>query len=124
MLLLDDETRPAARQGLWVGFATGLYGLSFGALAVAAGLSVWQAVALSALLFSGGSQFALIGVLASGGSGVVAVQTFDAGGAVRLDARAAGLLAAVVALMLRAPFLLVIVMAAATAAALRALGIG
>lgn len=55
---------------------------------------------------------------------LVAVQTFDAGGAVGLDARAAGLLAAVVALMLRAPFLLVIVMAAATAAALRALGIG
>ena len=55
---------------------------------------------------------------------LVAVQTFDAGGDVRLDARAAGLLAAVVALMLRAPFLLVIVMAAATAAALRALGIG
>ena len=53
---------------------------------------------------------------------LVAVQTFDAGGAVRLDARAAGLLAAVVALMLR--FLLVIVMAAATAAALRPLGIG
>ena len=40
---------------------------------MAAGLSVWQAVALSALLFSGGSQFALIGVLASGGSGVAAV---------------------------------------------------
>ena len=55
---------------------------------------------------------------------LVAVQTCAAGGAVRLDARAAGLLAAVVALMLRAPFLLVIVMAAATAAALRALGIG
>ena len=91
MFPLNDETRPAARQGLWVGFATGLYGLSFGALAVPAGLSVWQAVALSALLFSGGSQFALIGVLASGGSGVAAVQTFDAGGAVRLDARAAGL---------------------------------
>ena len=53
---------------------------------------------------------------------LVAVQTFDAGGAVRLDARAAGLVAAVVALMLR--FLLVIVMAAATAAALRPLGIG
>ena len=55
---------------------------------------------------------------------LVAVQTFDAGGAVRLDARAAGLVAAGVALVLRAPFLLVIVMAAATAAALRALGIG
>ena len=30
MFPLYDETRPAARQGLWVGFATGLYGLSFG----------------------------------------------------------------------------------------------
>lgn len=56
-----------------VGFATGLYGTSFGALAVAAGLDVWQAVALSALLFSGGSQFALIGVIASGGAGAAAV---------------------------------------------------
>ncbi len=73
MFPLTDVTRPAARQGLWVGFATGLYGTSFGALAVASGLSVWQAVALSALLFSGGSQFALIGVVASGGSGAAAV---------------------------------------------------
>jgi predicted branched-subunit amino acid permease len=73
MFPLTPDTRPAARQGLAVGFATGLYGLSFGALAVAAGLTVWQAVALSALLFSGGSQFALIGVLASGGSGAAAV---------------------------------------------------
>lgn len=73
MFSLTDVTRPAARQGLWVGFATGLYGTSFGALAVASGLSVWQAVVLSALLFSGGSQFALIGVVASGGSGAAAV---------------------------------------------------
>jgi predicted branched-subunit amino acid permease len=43
------------------------YGVSFGALAVAAGLDVWQACALSLLMFTGGSQFALIGVLASGG---------------------------------------------------------
>ena len=70
---LREADRSAARQGLMVGFATGLYGLSFGALAVAAGLSVGQAVALSALLFSGGSQFALIGVLASGGAGAAAV---------------------------------------------------
>jgi hypothetical protein len=53
---------------------------------------------------------------------LVAVQTFDGGGRVVLDARAAGLAAAVLALVLRAPFLLVIVIAAATAAALRALG--
>lgn len=73
MFPLTDATWPVARQSLWVGFATGLYGTSFGALAVASGLSVWQAVVLSALLFSGGSQFALIGVVASGGSGAAAV---------------------------------------------------
>ena len=54
--------------GLSIAVATGLYGLSFGALAVAAGLSVWQAMALSLLMFTGGSQFAFIGVVAGGGA--------------------------------------------------------
>ncbi|WP_277212871.1 AzlC family ABC transporter permease [Isoptericola croceus] len=58
-----------------VAVATGLYGISFGALAVVAGLSVAQTAALSLLLFSGGSQFALIGVVAAGGSPVAAVAT-------------------------------------------------
>lgn len=53
---------------LGVGLATGLYGISFGALSSAAGLSLWQTQVLSLVMFSGGSQFALIGVLA--GSGV------------------------------------------------------
>ena len=48
--------------------ATGLYGISFGALAVASGLSVLQTCLLSLLLFSGGSQFALIGILGGGGT--------------------------------------------------------
>lgn len=55
--------------------ATGLYGISFGALSVVAGLSVAQTAALSLLLFSGGSQFALIGVVAAGGSPLAAVAT-------------------------------------------------
>ena len=55
--------------------ATGAYGISFGALSVAAGLSLWQTMALSLLLFSGGSQFALVGIVAAGGSGVAAVAT-------------------------------------------------
>ena len=54
--------------GLSIAVAVGLYGISFGALAVAAGLTVWQAVALSALMFTGGSQFAFIGVVSGGGS--------------------------------------------------------
>ncbi len=57
---------------LGVGFATGLYGLSFGALATASGLSIWQAQVLSLFMFSGGSQFAIIGVLgASGAAGII-----------------------------------------------------
>ena len=51
-----------------VGVATGAYGLSFGALGTAAGLTVVQTCALSVLLFTGGSQFALVGVLGSGGN--------------------------------------------------------
>jgi len=52
-----------------VGVATGLYGISFGALGATAGLDIYQTVALSIFMFSGGSQFAFIGVLASGGIG-------------------------------------------------------
>ena len=54
---------------------------------------------------------------------LVAVQTFAAGSAVTVDARLAGLAAAVVALLLRAPFLVVVLVAAVTAAVLRATGV-
>jgi len=50
-----------------VGVATGLYGISFGALSVAAGLDIWQTQVLSLLMFSGGSQLAFVGVIATGG---------------------------------------------------------
>ncbi len=55
-----------------MGIATGAYAVSFGALAVAAGLDRWQASALSALMFTGGSQFAFVGIVGSGGSGLAA----------------------------------------------------
>lgn len=64
---------PAVRIGLSISVATGLYGISFGALSVASGLDFWQTMALSLLLFSGGSQFAFIGVVAGGGSGLAAM---------------------------------------------------
>ena len=64
-----DEVRGSVlRTALGVGVATGAYGLSFGALATASGLTVTQACALSVLTFTGGSQFALIGVLGAGGN--------------------------------------------------------
>ena len=64
---------PAVRVGISISIATGLYGVSFGALAVTSGLTFWQTMALSLLLFSGGSQFAFIGVVAGGGSGIAAM---------------------------------------------------
>lgn len=61
-------TRSAVRDGLGVGLAVGLSGVAFGAAAVAAGLDMAQACALSLVAFSGASQFALIGVVAGGGN--------------------------------------------------------
>jgi predicted branched-subunit amino acid permease len=63
-----SATGEAVRAALGVGLAVSAYGISFGALAVAAGLDIWQTCVLSLLMFSGGSQFALIGVLATGGA--------------------------------------------------------
>lgn len=58
---------PPARDGLSVGLV-GLSGLVFGTTAATAGLSAAQACVLSLLCFTGASQFALVGVIASGGS--------------------------------------------------------
>ena len=63
------------RDAVGIGVATGAYGLSFGAISVASGLDLPQTCALSVLLFSGGSQFALVGVLGGGGSAVAAAGT-------------------------------------------------
>ena len=61
------EVRRARRQGFGVALATSAYGVSFGALAVASGLDVWQACVLSLVMFTGGSQFAFVGVFGAGG---------------------------------------------------------
>lgn len=58
---------------LGIAVATGVYGVSFGVLAVGAGLSVAQACAMSLLVFTGGSQFAAVGVIAVGGAPAAAV---------------------------------------------------
>jgi 4-azaleucine resistance transporter AzlC len=60
--------RSIVRDSLGVGIATGVYGVSFGAISVASGLSIGQTCLLSLLMFTGASQFAFIGVVASGGS--------------------------------------------------------
>jgi predicted branched-subunit amino acid permease len=65
--LASAPGRPAAG-ALAIGLATGAYGLSFGALAVTAGLSLPQAAAMSALVFTGATQLSVVGALASGGA--------------------------------------------------------
>lgn len=65
--------RAITRDAVAVGLAVGAYGLGFGAIAATSGLNTWQAVLLSAGMFTGASQFALVGVLGSGGGAAVAV---------------------------------------------------
>ncbi|CAA9337669.1 MAG: putative membrane protein [uncultured Nocardioidaceae bacterium] len=54
-------------------------------------------------------------------SALIAVQVLASGNALEVDARLVGLMAAVVALLLRAPFLVVVAVAAAAAALVRLL---
>ena len=64
----SPSPRAVAREGLTVGVAVGFYAVSFGAVSVAAGLSVLQTCAMSLLMFTGASQFAFVGVAAAGGA--------------------------------------------------------
>ena len=61
-----------ARDAIGIGLAVGVYAVSFGVLAVAAGLSAAQACVMSMLVFTGASQFAFVGVLAGGGGALAA----------------------------------------------------
>ncbi len=64
----DAAARPVViRNALGVGFAVGAYGFAFGAASVSAGLSTLQTCLLSLLAFTGGTQFAVVGVIAGGG---------------------------------------------------------
>lgn len=58
-----------------MGFATGAYGLTFGALGITSGLSLLQTCILSLAMFTGGSQFAFVGVIGGGGTPLAAAAT-------------------------------------------------
>lgn len=60
------ERRRIVWAALMVGVTTGAYGLSFGALATGAGLSLAQTAALSSLMFTGASQYAFVGAISAG----------------------------------------------------------
>lgn len=66
--LTPSERSGIVRDSLAVGVATGAYGIGFGAVSVASGLSVAQTCVLSLVMFTGASQFALAGVVAAGGA--------------------------------------------------------
>ncbi|MCW5253341.1 AzlD domain-containing protein [Streptomyces sp. SHP 1-2] len=101
-------------------------------------MSIWIAIAVTAV---GCYLVKLVGLLVPAGAlerplvrrlaallpvallaALTAQQTFADGRALVLDARAAGIAAAAVALVLRAPFLLVVAAAVAVTAGVRALG--
>jgi predicted branched-subunit amino acid permease len=65
---LSQARTGIVRDALGIGIATGAYALSFGAISTAAGLTLLQTVALSTLMFTGASQFAMVGVIGAGGS--------------------------------------------------------
>jgi predicted branched-subunit amino acid permease len=80
--VLEQSRRAVVRDSLGVGLAVGAYGVAFGAASVAAGLSVLQTSLLSLLAFTGGTQFAVVGVVSGGGTLATAL-----GGGLLLGAR-------------------------------------
>lgn len=71
----QTERTGIIRDSMGVAIAVGTYGVSFGAVSVSSGLSIAQTCVLSLLMFTGASQFALVGVVAAGGSGFSGAST-------------------------------------------------
>ncbi|MEI7032955.1 AzlC family ABC transporter permease [Streptomyces pratensis] len=65
---IEKPDSAVVRDALGVGIAVGLSGFAFGVTSAGAGLSLLQTCALSLLVFTGASQFALVGALAAGGN--------------------------------------------------------
>jgi predicted branched-subunit amino acid permease len=72
---INPKKNPVDRTALSVAFTVGLYGAAFGAAGVTAGFSILQNCFLSILLFSGASQFAVVGIMGAGGSAISAIAT-------------------------------------------------
>jgi len=70
---MSKFAKETVRDSLSVALTVGAYGVAFGAAGVAAGFSVLQTCLFSLLTFTGASQFAAVGVVASGGAPLSAV---------------------------------------------------
>jgi len=69
------RSRKVITDGVVIGLTTGVYGLSFGALGATSGFSWLNTQFLSLFLFSGASQFALVGFIGAGGGLAAALLT-------------------------------------------------
>ena len=72
---INPNRKQVDRTALSVAFTVGLYGAAFGAAGVTAGFSILQTCLLSILLFSGASQFAVVGIMGAGGAAISAIAT-------------------------------------------------
>lgn len=72
---MSATSKSTIRDSLSVSITVGAYGAAFGAAGVGAGFSLLQTCLLSLLTFSGASQFALVGVMGSGGSALSGIAT-------------------------------------------------
>ncbi|MCH2625123.1 MAG: AzlC family ABC transporter permease [Acidimicrobiales bacterium] len=63
------------RDGILLGVAVGVFGVTFGVLAAASHISPLKAIAMSLLVFTGASQFAALGIAGSGGEPLSALGT-------------------------------------------------
>ncbi|MGW7527869.1 AzlC family ABC transporter permease [Streptomyces sp. NPDC054783] len=69
----DDMSLVRDSSLVWL--ASGIVGVSFGAVSVAGGLPVWVPVVMSLVVYAGSAQFSAVGVLLAGGGPVAAAAT-------------------------------------------------
>ncbi|MET8831775.1 AzlC family ABC transporter permease [Streptomyces sp. NPDC004610] len=74
-LLPAAVPRDLVRDASLVWLASGVVGVSFGAISVAGGLPVWVPVVMSLVVYAGSAQFSAVGVLLAGGGPLAAAAT-------------------------------------------------
>ncbi|AWT44812.1 MULTISPECIES: AzlC family ABC transporter permease [Streptomyces] len=74
-LLRTPEVGSLVRDSSLVWLASGIVGVSFGAIAVAGGLPVWVPVVMSLVVYAGSAQFSAVGILLAGGGPLAAAAT-------------------------------------------------
>ncbi|MGW0945096.1 AzlC family ABC transporter permease [Streptomyces sp. NPDC002623] len=74
-LTRDAQSARLTRDASLVWVASGVVGLSFGAISVAGGLPVWAPVVMSLVVYAGSAQFSAVGILIAGGGPLAAAAT-------------------------------------------------